>query len=121
MKKQIGFGVFTFVLILISCFCMKSVVMGKDNARMQMQEQYYLELEEQYIETIREQLYEEGYGDCGIMLTRTIFEDGSREYRVTVHHRLIEKLGETEKSALEYALIKEAFTSKDVKFVIAFI
>lgn len=63
-------------------------------------EGYYRNLETAVVEDARECLNEMGYLNSGVMLTRVIQADGSREYTLTIHHYVIDRMSDTEREAL---------------------
>ncbi|MGN0386096.1 MAG: hypothetical protein ACI4EX_09450 [Lachnospiraceae bacterium] len=120
MKKNVGFGIITVILVLISFLCIGGAVSGQSTEKMRTKEQFYVDLENQYISEIRDMLNEEGYVNCGIMLTRTVLEDGSREYHMNIHHKRLAKLTETESSTLKDMIREKAFMKEEISFVITF-
>ncbi len=72
------------------------------------QEAYCREQEKLLVREVREYLSEQGYRNSGVTLTRTRFEDGSLEYKLTVHHGKIDNMTEEEREELLEEL--EAFT-----------
>lgn len=70
---------------------------------------------------VREFLEERGYHNSGVMLTRTEFADGTMEYKLTVHHGRIDKLGEAEKKELLAQLGGFTFPMDQCRFVPVFL
>ena len=76
--------------------------MEKDAAR--VDEKYYKQMEQEYVTQVRGYLQGEGYENSGVALTKVLYEDGSREYTLNVHHKRIEALSEVEQNALREVL-----------------
>ncbi len=114
MKK--GFGILTVLLILVIIFCVKETVMSKESTERAKQNHYFAVLEQDYLERTRQLLDEEGYGNCGINLTRVTYEDGRREYTVLLHHRKLERLSGKEKLNLEGMLSQIEFQNEMCSF-----
>lgn len=106
MKK--GFALLTMVLILVIAFCTTGTVMGMENGKERMDESGYKQVEKEYVTQVKSYLQKEGYENSGVVLTKVIYEDGSREYTLNVHHKRITKLSETEQEFLRSELIKFA-------------
>lgn len=114
VKKR--FGIITVLLVLVIIFCVKGTVMSKENNERAKQNHYYAALEQDYLEKTRQILYEKGYKNCGINLTRVTYEDGRREYTVLLHHRRLDGLSDEEKLDLESKLSQIEFQNKECSF-----
>lgn len=117
MKKTGNFVIATVVLVLVTVFCTAGTVYSKEKEERKVSEAYYRELEREYVKELRKYLNEAGFTDSGVMLTRTVYEDGSREYHVTVHNRRFDRLTEAEKESLMQELLEKAFTEENCSFV----
>lgn len=117
MKKRIGFAVSVCVLVLITVFSTAGVVHAREKDAVMEEEGYYQSLEKKYVKEIRECLSSAGYSNCGVMLTRTVFEDGSREYLILIHNGRFDRLAEEEKEVLLKSLAAKAFQEDRVRFV----
>ena len=106
MKKR--FVLITVVLIMVTVFCTTGTVMGMEKDAARVDEKYYKQMEKEYVKQVRSYLQEEGYENSGVTLTKILFEDGSREYTLNVHHKRIGKLSESEQNALRNALAEFA-------------
>ena len=53
MKKNVGFGIITVILVLISFLCIGGAVSGQSTEKMCTKEQFYVDLENQYISEIK--------------------------------------------------------------------
>ncbi len=103
------FGIATILLILIIIFCVKGTVMSKGNPQRAQENIYYLGLEQEYVANMKAYLQERGFADCGVMMTRVTYEDGSREYKIQIHHRRIEGMSAADKLFLQEALMQKEF------------
>lgn len=109
MKKQYLFTLATIILTGIIVFCSVQTVMAqkktfvlKDSAEVKAQEK-------EYVNQIKEVLTEEGIYNSGVMMTKVIYEDGARDYTVSIHNSLIQKLSPEERTILEEKLNKVSF------------
>lgn len=116
MKKTVCFIGATILFVLTTAFCVVGTVQSQSNKKMQLAESYYQQMEDGYVDELRAYLTEEGYINCGIMLTRTVFEDGTREYQVVIHHNRFGKLDDTEVRALKEAVEEKAFEEEGCSF-----
>lgn len=107
MKKE--FGIFTVLLLIVILFCAKGTVMSKEDHERTRQNRYYAALEEEYLEKARRLFEEEGYHNCGINLTRVTLGDGSRQYRMSVHHRKLLRMSQAEHEELVNRLYETEF------------
>lgn len=117
MKRKIGFAVSVCVLVLITVFSAVGVVHAQEKDSFMAAESYYQNLEKKYVKEIRECLSSSGYSNSGVMLTRTVFEDGSREYLISIHNGRFDRLTDREKEVLVNSLAKKAFQEENVRFV----
>ncbi len=60
----------------------------------------YEQWKEDYTQQLQKLLYEKGYRNAGITMTRVSHEDGSLEYTVKIHHKRIDRLDDGEKRLL---------------------
>lgn len=117
MKKNIVFLVTTFILVLITAFCMGSVALGMSKDQARANEAYFSSMEKEYVEQAREILKEAGLKDAGVMLTYIREADGSRVYTLSVHHMNYERLGRAEREALSESLENSWFEAENCTFV----
>lgn len=118
MKNTVFAGV-TVLLILTVWLSAAGIVKSESSER--TKEEHYAALEQQYVEDVREYLNKTGYPDSGVMCNRVTYEDGRREYTVSLHHRRLAGLAEEEKEALvqellQKAMEEEAFQKEEVSF-----
>ena len=119
-KRNICFAVVTIGLVAICVLCFGSVAAGQSTEKLKVKEQYYVELENQYIKEVREMLRDKGYQNSGVMLTRTVMEDGSREYHLNIHHKRLAGLSEKESKKLKECIKGKAFWQDGLSFVVTF-
>lgn len=117
MKTKKGFIILTTFLVLVIAFSIVGTVNSKEDRNHKVEENYYKQLEEEYVQKIREYLSEEGYKNSGVMLTRTVYEDGLREYQISIHISRLNKMSEEEKDMLIEKLKEKAFDDDNCSFV----
>lgn len=100
MRKQILFGVITVVLVIILAGSISGVALGKPQHTVEMDGKAYLQLEEIYVDQVKEMLAQEGLGSAGVTLTYERDRDGSRHYTLLVHHHRLEGFEQQEIEAL---------------------
>ncbi len=115
MEKRTGslkFGAVTVILVIVTAFCCAGTVMSREDLSREEQERYYLEREGQLVKDVREYLGQKGYEDSGVMLTRVVDMDGSREYTLSIHHHRITGLSGEEQEQLAGSLREMAFSDQ---------
>ncbi len=110
------FWVLTVTLVLIIVFCTKGTVISMGNKQRTDENHCYRELEQEYVRYARECLREQGFDNCGVMLTRVTNGDGSREYTMQVHHRRLKQMDGSDKSALQDILSQAEFGQETCTF-----
>ena len=108
-----GFITVVLLLTLIAVFCSAGTVMSRTDLSVQEVEGYYREKEESLVDAVKEFLNKEGFLYSGVMLTRVIAADGSREYTLTIHHGKIDRLDEENRLLLMKELEKMVFEDAD--------
>ena len=78
---SLRFWAVTIILVIVTAFCCAGTVMSRTDFSAQELEHYDREREQKLVEDVREYLRQQGYGNSGVMLTRVMDADGSREYR----------------------------------------
>lgn len=119
MKRRAGslrFWAVTIILILVTAFCCAGTVLSRARFSERELERYYRETESRLVEEAREYLDRQGYENSGVMLTRVVDMDGSREYTLSIHHGRIAELNEEEQEQLTDGLREIAFTDQDWGF-----
>lgn len=115
---SLGFWAVTIILIMVTAFCCAGTVMSRTDFSGQELENYYRERERQLVEDAREYLREQGYENSGVMLTRVVDADGSREYTLSVHHGMIAALNKEEQEQLADGLQEITFADRKCVFTI---
>lgn len=115
--KRVGFAVGTVLLVFVIAFSVTSTVKSQSKEELAANEAYFQVLEKEYVTAMRDYLNEAGFRNSGVMLTRTVFEDGSREYQIAIHHSRIIGLSGAEQKALKEELLEKAFTEENCSFV----
>lgn len=106
----------TALLVLIAAFGISGTVFSQKNGMSEAMHEYYRTVEREYVKEIRVFLTEQGYSNSGVTMNRITNEDGSMEYVVTIHHRRISRLEESEKEALLAACSELDFPVEDCGF-----
>ena len=117
MKKNRFFVVITIGLIMIIVLSVAKTAECQCQAAERDREEYYVELEKEYVAELRAYLNEEGFLNSGVMLTRVVSEDGSREYTITVHNSRFDRLTDSEKEILLEEMGQKAFEEENCSFV----
>ena len=119
MKERRGtfaFLALTVFLVLITAFCITGTVNGQRKLEGYEQDVLYRAQENCMVQEIRDYLEQEGYKNSGVMLTRVLEADGSREYTLTVHHGRIEALSIEDREKLQRELETFDFTAENCSF-----
>lgn len=111
-----GFWLATVLLILVSALSFAGTVMSRTDFDAAEMEGYYREQEKNLERQVRAYIEEQGFENSGIMLTRVIDVDGSREYTIRVHHRELSGMSEEECDRLEEELQKLNFQDENSGF-----
>ena len=111
-----GFWLVTVLLILVSALSFAGTVMSRTDFDAAEMEGYYREQEKNLERQVRAYIEEQGFENSGIMLTRVIDVDGSREYTIRVHHRELSGMSEEECGRLEEELQKLNFQDENSSF-----
>lgn len=117
MKKFIGFVTVTVLLVFVTAFSITGVAKCQSREDMEIAESYYQQLEQEYVKEMREYLTAQGFLNSGVMLTRTVYEDGSRECHISIHNGRFDRLTEAQKADLILALSEKAFKEENCSFV----
>lgn len=115
-SKNIGFMMTVLALVMVAAFCWTGVAMSRIHVNAQELEAYYQEMEREMVEDARLLLSERGFANSGVMLTRVIDEDGSRQYTLTVHHGRISKMCEEDRQLLMEELEQITFEDENCIF-----
>ena len=118
MKNILFYGI-TGLMLLTTWLAVAGIVNGRNNDT-RFAEEYYAGSEKEYLTQIREYLNENGFKDSGVMLNHTVYEDGSREYDIFIHHYKTEGLSEAERKSIIKDLQEKAFPAENARFVFQF-
>lgn len=113
MKIVLGVAVLTLLVGITAS--------GKEKLAREELNAYYQQQEKLLVEEIRGYLNEKGYQNSGVMLTRMDLKDGTREYKITVHHGKIDRLEEGEKQELLLELADFTFPADNCTFTQCFL
>lgn len=118
MKKTKGNGFLTAVLVLTlsAVCCCAGTAKSRSDLSVQEMEGYYQEKEKGLVKEVKEFLNGQGFVYSGVMLTRVIDADGSREYILTVHHGKIDRLDEEGRQLLMNELEEIVFEAGNCTF-----
>ena len=61
---------------------------------------YYKQIESEYLSDVRDRLNDNGFSNAGLSLTKQVNEDGGLDYILSVHHRRIDRMDETQRAEL---------------------
>lgn len=124
MERNAGsfrFWAATVILVSVAALSFAGTVMCRTNLSSEELDGYYLEREARLVKDTRAYLNHSGFDNSGVMLTRVVDGSGSRMYTVTVHHRRIDRMEETEREALAQELAAFAFEDDSSTFCYKFL
>lgn len=119
--KLYCFYFFTIGCIVTSLFMVTMTVQAKEAGKLQHENTLYETLEDRYVQVLRDTLYDRGYSNAGITMTKVYLEDGKREYTVKIHHRRIDKMDETDRQDLLTELSVIPFADAECKVNLNFL
>ena len=92
----------TVTLILLVTFFLTAGIRanGRSNRIPDITGEYYRQIENEYLDDVRQILTENGFSNAGLSLTKQVNEDGGLDYTLSVHHRRIDKMDETKRAEL---------------------
>lgn len=117
MRGNAVFITAVMVLLLISAVCIAGTAKLQNGGAKRTEEARYVQLEREYVREMQTILNTEGFINSGVMLTRTIYEDNSREYHIAIHHGRFDSLSTGEKEALVEELKSAVFEEEDCSFI----
>jgi len=115
-NEGIGFAVSVSVLAVIITCLLAGIVMSRTDVSARELEGYYQEKEQELVGNAREFFDRMGFPDSGVMLTRVVDTDGSRQYTLSVHHGRIDRMCEEDRQALMEEFEKFVFEDADSVF-----
>ncbi|MCM1217749.1 MAG: hypothetical protein NC331_02285 [Lachnospiraceae bacterium] len=116
---SLSFRAVTIILVMVTAFCCAGTVMSRTDLGERELELYYRERERQLVEETKEYLRSQGYGNSGVMLTRVVDADGSREYTLNIHHSRITALSKENQDLLADGLQDITFEDQNCIFLIS--
>lgn len=115
MRKK-SLVILTLALTMVICLLFHMTAQAQDRREIQLTREYYDDLEELYVEILRDKLSSLGYENVGITLTKVYLENGMREYTSLIHHRRIDKLSVSEQEELLSELSVAILQDDNCKF-----
>ena len=109
-KDYLYLGLLTLVLIAGAFALFSMTVKGLDQRNSEALNEYFKTLEDEYVQSARAYLNEEGYVNSGVMLNHTTDENGMRTYTLSVHNCRFEYASEERKEEIIGALADLSFT-----------
>lgn len=87
--RTVAFWLLTAALIVILFLCMGGTAhsMEKKSPFDPAMKTYFKSVETEFVSEVKGLLKAEGYEYAGVMLTKRTSEDGSRVYKLNIHHR----------------------------------
>ncbi|MBR4083059.1 MAG: hypothetical protein IKK33_02115 [Lachnospiraceae bacterium] len=116
VRKEAVFVMVTVLLILILWLFISETVMSQTEGNITVDEESFLQLEDDYIGTVKNYLEEKGYRNSGVTLTRVVDESGERSYKMVLHHKNMYKLSNEEQEVMLEEIAAMAFHVSGCKF-----
>lgn len=91
---RIMWGLAAVALAMAAVLCIAESIKSQAADTLEAQEEYYEQLEREYISQVRGFLAEQGYCNSGVTLSRIVDAEGQRSYRVLIYHGAIDRLEE---------------------------
>lgn len=121
IKKNAVFAVLAAVLITIIFFCFSQSVYSQSRKGLRITDKESMDvLESQYMEQVAMLMKEYGCEYSGITMTKVFEPDGSRSYKVLIHHRNLSLLSEKELRELEERLTEFSGAFQNAEFTYGF-
>ncbi len=116
VRKEAVFVMVTVFLVLILWLFISETVMSQAEGNITVDEEAFVELEDDYVGAVRTYLEEKGYRNSGVALTRVVDESGKRSYEMVLHHKKMYKLSCEEREAMLEEIATMAFHVSGCKF-----
>lgn len=116
VRKEAVFVMVTVFLVLILWLFVSETVMSQTEGNITVDEEAFVELEKDYVVTVRSYLDEKGYRNSGVSLTRVMDESGERSYEMVLHHKNLYKLSDEEQEIMLEEIETMAFHVSGCKF-----
>lgn len=114
--RPVGMAAITVLLVMIGTLFLSMAVLSQSRDAAREQKEYYKVLEQEYVKRMRDFLEEQGYTDSGVTMNRVIEEDGTLRYIVTIHHRRIKQLDDSQRGELLSKCQEVEFPEQDCSF-----
>lgn len=121
MMRGYRFYIVATGLILVILSMMTMTVNATEDKKLQHENGYYEQIEDDYMKDLRDTLTQKGYRNAGITMTKVFYEDGSREYTVKLHHKRMDNLSMEEKNDLLSELSELAFADSECRINLKFL
>ena len=121
MMRAYRFYLITIGLVIFIFATMTMTVNATESKRLQHRNEYFKEMEEEYVRELRKELADNGYRNAGITMTKVFYEDGAREYTVRLHHKRMENLTIEEKQDLLDRLAGTEFADGECRVYLKFL
>lgn len=121
MMKEYRFYIIAAILIVFIFSMMTMTVNATEDKRLQHDNEFYEEMEDDYVTILRRTLTDKGYRNAGITMTKVFYEDGAREYTVKIHHKRMESLSTEEQECLLEELTEIGFADAECRMLLQFI
>ena len=106
-----------FLVTMVICIAFSVTVTASEQIAREKLRAYEKAQEKQLVKDVRAYLNANGFTNSGVMLTKTTFGDGSVEYRLTVHHHIIDRMTGAEREGLRAELAEFTFPGENYTFV----
>lgn len=116
VRKDVVFVLVTVLLVLILWLFISETVMSQTEGNIVVDEVAFLQLEDDYVGTVKNYLEEKGYRNSGVTLTRVVDESGERSYEMVLHHKNMYKLSSEEQEIMLEEIETMAFHVSGCKF-----
>lgn len=88
LAKDALFILATVILVILISLLFKGTVHSMPKSmQTDSMEKYYVSLEKEYVSNVKMRLADAGYPNAGVMLTKVVSADGSREYTLSINHK----------------------------------
>lgn len=121
MMKAYRFYLLTITLIVLTFTMMTISVNATRDRRLQHKNEYYEQIEDEYVKVLRNTLADKGYSNAGITMTKIFYENGKREYTVKLHHKRMERLDTDEQQILLAELSEINFAADECVVYLKFL
>lgn len=114
--ERIGWGLAAIVLAMAAAMCVIGGMESQAADTQAAQEEYYQQLEREYIGRVRDFLERQGYRSSGVTLNRVVDGDGQRSYKVLVYHGALYRLEEEAQTEVLERIEGLGFQEPDCSF-----